>query len=44
LSQEALVLQLLAGFGQGLDPQAVGAAVEVNLKTAQVLNFARFRP
>jgi NADH-quinone oxidoreductase subunit C len=42
LSQEALVLQLSAGFGQGLDPQAVGDSVEVNLKPAQVLNFARF--
>jgi NADH-quinone oxidoreductase subunit C len=42
LSQEALVLQLSAGFGQGLDPQAVGDAVEVNLKVAQVLNFAKF--
>ena len=42
MSQEALVLQLSAGFGQGLDPQAVGDAVEVNLKPAQVLKFARF--
>ena len=42
MSQEALVLQLSAGFGQGLDPQAVGDAVEVNLKPAQILNFARF--
>jgi NADH:ubiquinone oxidoreductase subunit C len=42
LSQEALVLQLSAGFGQGLDPQAVGDSVEVNLKPAQILNFARF--
>jgi len=42
LSQEALVLQLSAGFGQGLDPQAVGDAVEVNLRPAQILNFARF--
>lgn len=42
MSQEALVLQLSAGFGQGLDPQAVGDSVEVNLKPAQILNFARF--
>jgi NADH:ubiquinone oxidoreductase subunit C len=42
LSQEALVLQLSAGFGQGLDPQVKGDAVEVILKPAQILNFARF--
>jgi NADH:ubiquinone oxidoreductase subunit C len=42
LSQEALVLQLSAGFGQGLDPQVVGDAVEVNLKPAQIVSFARF--
>ena len=42
MTQEALVLQLSAGFGQGLDPQAVGDAVEVHLRVAQVFNFAKF--
>jgi NADH:ubiquinone oxidoreductase subunit C len=42
LSQEALVLQLSAGFGQGLNPEAIGDAVEVNLRVAQVVNFAKF--
>jgi NADH:ubiquinone oxidoreductase subunit C len=42
LTQEALVLQLSAGFGQSLDPQVKADAVEVSLKPAQILNFARF--
>ncbi len=42
MTQEALVLQLSAGFGQSLDPQVKADAVEVSLKPAQILNFARF--
>jgi NADH-quinone oxidoreductase subunit C len=42
LTQEALVLQLSAGFGQSLDPQVKADAVEVSLKPAQILNFAKF--
>lgn len=42
MTQEALVLQLSVGFGQGVEPFIDKDNVVVQLKPAQVLEFAKF--